>query len=1053
MVSESKRTESKEKIAVSSWLIEDKDEFSTKPLHQAQVRGEAAQQDSEPRRTTTHGRKLQSGEGRARAAIAITRTNKPRIRVAPLKRISAQESNPSIHIERENGSPTNFMNKDSDMTGQLSAESFFYNDSNIDAISTHSSITNSWAPRIRLYYPPPSMQHKPIENMVITVQKPEIECESTRMDDLQPSRVMLRSITSDVGRVSQPRPKLNHLHGLEEADEDLFNSSFLSLALTEEQRAEVEQFVFRAWSSDDDCDDSKASHIKGKRKSLPSNSNDDNFKVREQNAPSDVSRNDRSENRENTSSLPRSLREKSRTVETKEKPCNNYLPVCDPTQSQKRNFNQKDNEIDYQFSLPFLVTDDIDEEKQVSFSEERTKHETDKTRKQENVDFKNPRNTALQPRLENVKCHEEILKHSQKFTGKSMQEWNDEIEEGKEINQEKYFKLHDRLKVFKDSSSSQIGTPFVSSKTCPTSLLFTSVEKNSIDEPNTGMTEDSSSRKGIHNLHQLEIKNTNDSPCLPLISSIESKDFITSRFSTSEVKTSKTEICEDLVYGSKMLTTKQCDMVESLTEVVSMTSQSNGEISSFHDTDDNANLTWREIQSEVDAVIRRYHATIATLDNDFDFEDDFDIFPQHSLYVRDRFDPLRCAMLKDGTLTEKEVAAFFSGLSLQSVKVRFLECQVESLKVVTNAQLECHAFSCLRSFFQRNNAKSNEVSNSTGSNDFFSTQSYDSATNALLEELESIESIRLELEKKIIKRFTDIHDTSLFQESQVFKPVSQYLREDDDPEELVRTITPDNLAQSDGNMDKQAFKSHELNVYQNENPSITLAAVPGSRHPSLVDDGIDQSIASKSGVQSDKIGTQKELEKAQHSCFLYKEHGKIEDGTKILNLLHERCDAIYRIHPTILENLRADDLTITELSLLCFHLEKVGIRWEAEAHKPEFLRKWLWFKKLKTRLRNAGNLEDSLIGRSELMETSIESGTLKPPTCFPLGNDIQLTDGISIDLDLKAKQKNLESAEKTLSLSQGKPKTNGHCSLMNKADSEFICYKHNSMLCPRKPAR
>ena len=887
MVSVSKRTDSKDKTAVSSWLSDEEDDANIKFLHQAQLRVEAAEQDHEPRRIATHGRKQQSGEARPRSALAITRANKPRIRVAPLKRISVQESNPTRPMGRDNEGSLHFINKDSVMTGQLSAESFVFNDSNIDVISTHSSITNSWAPRIRLYYPPPNIPHKPIENMVITVQKPENECASTRMDDLPISGVMLSSNTSDAGRVSHPRPKLNQLHGLEEADEEVFNSSFLSLALTEEQRAEVEQFVFRAWSSDDDCDDSKVSHTNGKRKSLPSNSNDGNFKQRVKNTPSDVSRKVRTENQEKAPSLTRSLRERTKTASTKEKPSNNYLPgwiFCDPMHSQQLNVDQKDNEIDNQFSLPYLATDDNNEKRQVSFIEESTIHETNETRNQEKVDFKNHQITALEARLENAMSLGESLKHSQKFTRNAMQELNDEIEERIEINQEKYTKMHDRLRALNDTYLSQDGATILPSITCRISLLSTNEEKKSIDEPITSMTRDSNSRENIQKVqcHQGGINDTNDSSCLPLISSIESKDFTIPRFSTSEVNNSSTVICEDCVHVSEMGTAKQNDTVESVTEVASMTSKSIGEISSSHDIDTKKNLSWREIQSEVDAVISRYHSTIAKLDNDLNFEDDFDIFSQHSVYIRDRFKPLRCTMLKDGTLTEKEVASFFAGLSLQSVKVRSLECQVESLKEITRAQLEYHAFSYLRSFFQRNNGNFYEASRFAGSNDFVPKHSYDSATNALLEELENIESKRLKLEKEIVKRVTDILNMTLPQESQVFKPVSQHLREDADPKEGEKTTTPDDLTQFGVNMYKQAFKSHELSFYQDKDPSFTLADSPGNGDASLVDVGIDQSTVGKLDERND---TQGELEGAQNACYLFEENNKKEEGSKIYNLI------------------------------------------------------------------------------------------------------------------------------------------------------------------------
>jgi hypothetical protein len=132
-----------------------------------------------------------------------------------------------------------------------------------DVHSSQSSITNSWVPRLKLYHPAPYAPHKPIENMVISIQKPGSECSSREEagkggDDNTNSTARSSSHSGPPGSFRRNGTEL--LHGVMEADEQdtqdqlSLPAAMLSLALTEEQKADVEQYVFRGWGSDDDVD-------------------------------------------------------------------------------------------------------------------------------------------------------------------------------------------------------------------------------------------------------------------------------------------------------------------------------------------------------------------------------------------------------------------------------------------------------------------------------------------------------------------------------------------------------------------------------------------------------------------------------------------------------------------------------------------------------------------------------------------------------------------------------------------------------------------------------
>ncbi|KAI2496525.1 hypothetical protein MHU86_17967 [Fragilaria crotonensis] len=203
MVFSSNVPEKKKKTTFSSWFVPDHEEEEDDTGQASHIPHHT--DDKSGPRGSDDRRRSYSGEARPKSAIAIAKASKPRVRTTPLKRTASAGSEPLGHghlIRMSSRNETAIM-----ISPQKKHEPQPYNEVNNELQSTQSSITNSWAPRLRLYHPAPFVPHKPIENMTNRTQ-----------------------------------------------DQQSRNAGMLSLALTEEQKADVEQYVFRGWGSDDDAD-------------------------------------------------------------------------------------------------------------------------------------------------------------------------------------------------------------------------------------------------------------------------------------------------------------------------------------------------------------------------------------------------------------------------------------------------------------------------------------------------------------------------------------------------------------------------------------------------------------------------------------------------------------------------------------------------------------------------------------------------------------------------------------------------------------------------------
>ena len=177
MVSPSSIPKKTNKIGFASWFVpgneEEKDDTrqaAHTPQHPDDTSGPQGSVDR---------RRSCVDEARPKSAIAITQANKPRVRTIPLKRTASSGSEPSgpfglghlIRMSSKNETAIMILpgkKREPQQDNQVDN----------DVHSTQSSITNSWVPRLKLYHPAPYAPHKPIENMVISIQKPGSECSS-----------------------------------------------------------------------------------------------------------------------------------------------------------------------------------------------------------------------------------------------------------------------------------------------------------------------------------------------------------------------------------------------------------------------------------------------------------------------------------------------------------------------------------------------------------------------------------------------------------------------------------------------------------------------------------------------------------------------------------------------------------------------------------------------------------------------------------------------------------------------------------------------------------
>ena len=269
MVLTSSAPQKKRKSAFSAWfgagLEEEAGEASYEPYLWEDDDDDDGDEPEEgsgsARRRLLRNRSRSKSVDRPKSAIALSQANKPRLRTLPLKRSSLDFTpGPSqlLRVSGQNNTPVILPSKKREPPNQ--DETFFDAQS---GQSSMSSMTNSWVPKFKHYHPFPCLPHKPLENMVITIHnnKPGGERDAKEEagkggDDMTYSTALSSSHSTLHG--GPVRHKVELLHGVEEAGEhdDIQNNGssgcLQSLALTKEQKAEVEQYVFRGWGSDDE---------------------------------------------------------------------------------------------------------------------------------------------------------------------------------------------------------------------------------------------------------------------------------------------------------------------------------------------------------------------------------------------------------------------------------------------------------------------------------------------------------------------------------------------------------------------------------------------------------------------------------------------------------------------------------------------------------------------------------------------------------------------------------------------------------------------------------
>ena len=325
------------------------------------------------------------------------------------------------------------------------------------------------------------------------------------------------------------------------------------------------------------------------------------------------------------------------------------------------------------------------------------------------------------------------------------------------------------------------------------------------------------------------------------------------------------------------------------------------------------------------------------------------------------------AMLDDGELHEREIAAFFEGLALYDIKVKALQSQAGFLKAEREAEnsgtLAANPFHRIRSRQPVNYSHTRHMSYTPSAKNqvvpaamsvralsirkIKNENKGDGEVQKLLAELEEAEKKQRKLEQQLRQAGIVIAEDIPYEEARAH---------------VERIFTRmQEIGSSDVNHDDKELGKRLREEYfrlEQEMEKYSAALEMSDEYAEIQErleqkwdaDNVVENMEALKKVRRCIPVNVKFLSEAQlrdeetpNGRFLPEKMAKKFKRTNVLQLLRTSPDDITRMHPSTLASLRVTGLTLTERRAIYAHLQSVGPVWKAMRAEPMAERKWAWY--------------------------------------------------------------------------------------------------------------
>ena len=437
------------------------------------------------------------------------------------------------------------------------------------------------------------------------------------------------------------------------------------------------------------------------------------------------------------------------------------------------------------------------------------------------------------------------------------------------------------------------------------------------------------------------------------------------------------------------------------------------------DNKETRDVRWNWNQLLISKTFTPYRKMLAKDDDLLPDNDDFNIFEDCEGATENKYDSLRDTMLENGELTEREIACFFEGFSLFTVKVRSLESQLDSMKAA-NRNVSSRNMLTARSIRGVARMVSQSVGSDIGGRSGIMKRAQSGKREALLtshkssssssdeaqgdrsttalpilfaQKYSSQKSLRAMSIRKIqtdhkgdekVQRLLDELQEAEKKQKKLEKQLQQagiMIAEDIPFEEAKAEVA--RIAKRMGEIGSADVK-HEDKAQQAKlreeyfkleqdmekyNTALTLTDEwiedQEEQEQKWEDDNAPENEEALKQLRRHMPVNVKSLSEAQLSSDLTP-NGKVLPvviakkfkRTNVLQLIRTNPDDLVRVHPSTLENLRVTGLTLTERRAIYAHVRSIGPRWKAMQADQMTERKWNWYQTMKLNFKE--NLDSYL---------------------------------------------------------------------------------------------
>jgi hypothetical protein len=437
------------------------------------------------------------------------------------------------------------------------------------------------------------------------------------------------------------------------------------------------------------------------------------------------------------------------------------------------------------------------------------------------------------------------------------------------------------------------------------------------------------------------------------------------------------------------------------------------------DNKETRDVRWNWNQLLISKTFTPYRKMLAKGDDLLPDNDDFNIFENCEGATENKYDSVRDTMLENGELTEREIACFFEGFSLFTVKVRSLESQLDSMKAANRSTSKRDMFAA-RSIRGVSRMVSQSVGNDIGgrfgsikraesgkrealltahksssssseeaqggmsisalpipfAQKYSSQKSLramsirkvqtdhkgDEKIQRLLDELQEAEKKQKKLEKQLQQAGITIAEDIPFEEAK-----AEVVRIAMRMEEIGSADVKHEDKIQQAKLREEYFKlEQDMEKY---NTALTLTdewiEVQEEQEQKWEEDNAPENEEALKQLRRHMPVDVKSLSEAQLSSDLTP-NGKVLPvviakkfkRTNVLQLIRTNPDDLVRVHPSTLENLRVASLTLTERRAIYAHVRSIGPRWKAMQADQMTERKWNWYQTMKLNFKE--NLDSYL---------------------------------------------------------------------------------------------